>query len=459
MRTLLIDFDRPLRRWDGFGVNYVETCQTRDYDSSPQDYGGFSVLKETERAEILDAIFGDSGLQPSILKMFLDPFHRDSSTAPYDHRKTTGWMLEFAREGVRRAAGRRQKMQVITSLYGPPGWMTVQKFNRGRDLDPAHWDSLAEYFVDWIRFLREEQIPVTYVSIHNEGEDWMRWPLDGSSDDASSHDYNLYWSPSQIQKFIPFLRGYLDRAGFSDVGITPGETTTWVRFDHWGYADAIANDADCLRDLGLITSHAFWDSYPGLWNGDHRSAGTDRIRELRPELHAWSTSSGWGRKKLSMMVEIAQNIYSAKVNGFIPWAAVQRHDVWVGGDPNPATAFVVSKDGYRQQKEYFIYQHACRCGTAGSKVAPLYVNDTEIYGFAFAGASEGGAHSFTLANLSDQEKPLTVDLRGCRSRRFAVTRTSDDENYVDLGEIEINGELRLKPWSVTSFFGKEEVRG
>ena len=41
-----VDFSRKLRTWDGFGVNYVETCQTYDNVKNPQDYGGFSTLSK-----------------------------------------------------------------------------------------------------------------------------------------------------------------------------------------------------------------------------------------------------------------------------------------------------------------------------------------------------------------------------------------------------------------------------
>ena len=48
----LVDFSRKLRTWDGFGVNYVETCQTYDNVRNPQDYGGFSTLSEEKKAEM-----------------------------------------------------------------------------------------------------------------------------------------------------------------------------------------------------------------------------------------------------------------------------------------------------------------------------------------------------------------------------------------------------------------------
>ena len=37
----VVDFSKAIREWDGFGVNYVETCQTYDNEKNPQDYGGF----------------------------------------------------------------------------------------------------------------------------------------------------------------------------------------------------------------------------------------------------------------------------------------------------------------------------------------------------------------------------------------------------------------------------------
>ena len=46
MRRTGVDFSKRIRDWDGFGVNYVEAAQTRDYRADPQEYGGFSLLIE-----------------------------------------------------------------------------------------------------------------------------------------------------------------------------------------------------------------------------------------------------------------------------------------------------------------------------------------------------------------------------------------------------------------------------
>lgn len=225
-------------------------------------------------------IFGPDGLKPGLVKMFLDPFHQQQpgpgywydrdviDQATYDHTSSTQWMRYFVREGLSRTRARGDDLQIITTLYGPPAWMTKQRFVRGRDLDPALKYEVAKYLIAWTAYLRTaEGFPVRYVSLHNEGEDWRRWPLDGSTWDALSHDYNMYWSPEQVADFIGFMREILDRQGLHDVGITPGETSNWYRFYEFGYADAIAEDARALANLGLITFPRLLRSKcrPSLW--------------------------------------------------------------------------------------------------------------------------------------------------------------------------------------------------
>ena len=71
---ITVDFAAKLQPWHGFGVNYVETAQTRDYDKWPQDFGGFSKLTEAQRHELMDALYGPDGLGLALHKIFLDPW-------------------------------------------------------------------------------------------------------------------------------------------------------------------------------------------------------------------------------------------------------------------------------------------------------------------------------------------------------------------------------------------------
>jgi len=455
-----VDFSKQVRPWDGFGVNYVEVAQAIDYTQDPQEYGGFSLLTDEKRQQIVEMVFGDDGLKPGLVKMFLDPHHQREPGDPFDHETTTRWMRYFVREGLKRTRARGDDLTIITTLYGPPAWATKQKLMRGRDLDLTRKYDLARYMVDWVRYLREEEgFPVRYISLHNEGEDWLRWPADGAHGNiGTGHDYNLFWPPEQVAEFIRIMRPMLDAAGLSDVGVTPGECTNWYRFSAWGYADAIADDPGALASLGLITSHGFYGGTYGRWFGEHRSLGTDILREKRPELHAWVTSTSWSQMSAANVKEMHGNIYTAKVNGIIPWACIQRPAQWVGGDPNPGTAFRVSEDGsYEVLRGYYYYKQLARAGQPGMAVVKTFAMDSEVAMIGFARNGTKHPDAFAVVNLG-QDKRMAVKVRGAGGDSFQVFRTTDEKDryeQVGLATLEDDTILFDAPaQSTTTFFAR-----
>jgi hypothetical protein len=373
--------------------------------------------------------------------------------AAYDHDTTTHWMRYFVREGLQRTRARGSDLQILTTLYGPPAWMTAQKFVRGRDLDPRYKSECAKYIVAWAKHLREvEGFPVQYVGLHNEGEDWNRWPLDGSTASTPNHDYNLYWPPEQVAEFVRMLRPMLDAQGMRDVGVAPGETSNWFRFHEWGYADALADPLTVER-LGLITSHGFYGRNPGRWYGDWRSVGIDAIRAHKPGLHAWVTSTSWSQMDATFVWEMHNNIYAAKVNAIIPWAVVQT-DTWVGGDPNPGTAIRVREGRYTVEPGYHFFKQVCRAGQAGMAVAKVRSNDSEVALIGFARNGTPHPDAFVAINIGQEAKDLLLETPGSASASFVAYRSSHDERYVALGEFAAPGiAYRAPPRSVTTFFG------
>lgn len=446
-----VDFSKKLRPWDGFGFNYVETSQTVDYQRNPQDYGGFSSLSEEKRQEIVELVFGEDGLKPGVLKMFFGPLHQESTRqnehgmenidpAHYDHEAPTKWTRYFAREGYKRTRERGGKLEILTTLYCPPGWMTRQRFVRGRDLDPGFKMECAKYMVAWARYLKEvEGLPVKYISLHNEGEDFVRWPEDGGADGLDhGHDYNMYWPPEQVAEFVKLVRAVLDANNLTDIGVTPGETTNWYRFSEWGYADAVADDVDALESLGLITAHGFIRYGRTRWFSEARSTGADILREKRPELHSWVTSIDWGDMDVHFLNDYRNSIYGAKVNAIIPWAGIQCPSLWAKGDPNPGTAFRVDgKGGYRIEPGYYFYKQLTRAGQPGTTVARVASNDTEIGLFAFAGNGTGNGDSFVVINVSEEDKEVDIQVDGTGVVLFHAFRTSDSERYAALGSYEV----------------------
>jgi O-glycosyl hydrolase len=463
----IVNFSHTLQDWDGFGFNYVETAHTFDLQEFNQEYGGFSLLDKNEKQEIIHLVFGEEGLKVGVVKMFLGSNHQKEAGGPFDHHSTTENMRYFVREGLKLTRSQGRDLEIITTLYGPPGFTTKQKVNRGRDLDPAFRDDVADYMVDWVRFLREEEnFPVKYLSLHNEGEDWRRWNQQGITVDEG-HDYNLYWPPEQVTDFVKLMPGKLREAGLYDVAVTPGETTNWYRFGTWGYVEAFLQDEEAMNKLGLITSHGFYSGNYGRWFGEHKSAGIDRLRQRRPELHAWVTSISWSNMDAYNIKEMHGNIYTAKVNAIIPWAGIQRPPHWVGGDPNPGSAFTVGEDGtYTVRPGYYFYKQITRAGQPGMKVAEASAMDSETAIIAFASNGTGNPDAFIVTNIHKDRQQIAVSVHGTKATAFEAFRTTKapgseldetQENYKALGNFEVKGGrlvFQAPAGSVTTFFAK-----
>ncbi len=455
-----VAFDTTLQVWDGFGVNYVELAQSTNPVTDPQEYGGFSLLTEEKRKEITDLIFGKEGLQPCIIKMFFDPFQQKEPGSVFDHESTTGWMRYFVREGVDKTKSRRgDEIKIITTLYGPPPWATRQKILRGRDLDPAQYENLAKYMIEWARYLVEDQkLPLRYISLHNEGDSPNRWPLDGSSGNiGTGHDYNAFWRPWEVAHFLDFMVPLIEKAGL-DVGLTPGECSTWGSFASSFYNWAIHDNPGAMKNIALITSHGF-----GEGNAIN-SRAIDLLRMNRPDLHAWTTSMTWGNRWMlhdyDFINLIRSNIYDAKVNAVIPWACIQTNS-WVGGDPNPGTAFFVHEDGnYEIKPQYYYYKQLTRAGRPGMKVASVRIEskfDQDINIIAFSSNGTNNPDSFILLNFSDLPANIDLSVSGSSASEFSAVRSSKVEQYSEAGNYLVNDgklEYNAPAGSVTTFYAR-----
>ncbi len=147
----------------------------------------------------------------------------------------------------------------------------------------------------------------------------------------------------------------------------------------------------------------------------------------------------------------------AKVNGIIPWACIQRPGKWVGGDPNPGTAFEVYDDGHYEVKPgYHFFKQVSRAGQPGMAVAQVVSNDSEIGLIAFAGRGSGNPDAFVILNMADHAVPLEIDVRGTGHATFSVVRTGPDETYVALDDADVReGHIAYEApaGSVTTFTG------
>lgn len=451
-----VDFSRRLQEWDGFGFNYVEAAQTRDYAVKPQDLGGFSLLSAEQKAEIIALIFGLEGLDVDILKMFLDPWRQESPGAPFDHETTARHMLEFAEAGakLRREAGR--ELIVIVTLYGPPPWATVQKHIGGRDLDWTQGPDLIAYVLDWVEFLRGKGLDVRYISPHNEGEDFYRWTFDEGKQRLERFDYNAYWRPRDVNRFIVETTAEIERRGMKNLSVTNGEPSNWTRFYHWGYATALRHDGQALRDLGLVTTHGFINGDPSKMSyGTAQSLTMDLLREDRPDLKAWVTSLSWGEMDTRFLRLILENISAAKVNAVIPWAGIQLDGEWFGDYKHANAAIRVDREGgHHITQGYSFYKQLTSAGHRGMEVAYSSAANAQVHMLAFAGAESGFPDAFVISDsIAIWGLPIRIAVNGTDAKRFRAFRSSEDgqERFKEIGVFDVDdGAIVYDPPSGTT---------
>lgn len=476
--SVLVDFSRHLRPWDGFGVNYVQARHTRDYSVFDQDYSGFKYLDEEDRQQVIELVFGADGLKPAIVKVFCDSFHEpendnddpyDIDMSRFDHEKTTKWIRYFAREGLKTTRSWGGDLVFLAGLYGPPGWMTKQGVLRGRDLRPEMMPEVAEYIASWAKYLREvEGLPVKYVSPHNEGEARKRWPADGGdAPEHYAHDYNMWWPDHQVVEFLKQARRVLDAHGLQDVGLTCGETATWQHLHKYllrdgavmRYARRIAENPVALGNLALITSHGFGRQYD--------PAGIDLLRDARHGLRAWTTSYTWGDMSLDIVEEARRLIYEVKCNALIPWATLH-HDYESDKLSPPAkyrksgnanSPFKTNDGQIEVTKAYYHFKQICRAGQPGMAVAAVESDDRDLTLIAFACNGTKNADTVVVINKSEQSKPVELELRGGSWSRIEAFTTTDvdygDRNYEPAEGIELmSGRLKYEapPRSATTFY-------
>jgi O-glycosyl hydrolase len=390
------------------------------------------LLNDDQKRAIIEMIFGEEGLKPGIVKMFLDPLHQKEAGGVYDHQTTTKYMLDFFDMGWAKTKEWGGDLSVITTLYSPPAYVTKQKSLRGRDIDPEHKKDLALYMIDWLKFLKDKGYPVKYISLHNEGEDWRRWPVDGKyANFEHGHDYNLYWRPEEVADFLDFMPGMMEKHGIGDIGMTPGECSRWFQFHYSGYAQHILDNPDALDHLSLITSHNFYRVKPGghRWFAGTSNIGTDMIREEKPGLHAWVTSASWGNMDADFAWQIWMNIYMAKVNAYIPWVIIKRPTHWLADDPNPNGAFVVAEDStYEVMPGYFVYKQFTTVGQPGMAVAYTECRDSEVQLLGFSKNKTKNPDAFVVVNV-DNWVPYRSDAVDIKIDNETYTFSNQDPQF------------------------------
>jgi len=436
---ITVDFTAKLQPWHGFGVNYVETAQTRDYELWSQDFGGFSKLTEAQRHALMDALYGPDGLGLALHKIFLDPWAQATPDAPYDFERTTQWSRWFLREAMKRTAAQGRTLRVITTLYGPPAWATQQKKLLARDFDPAQADALARYMAAWVRFLKEKEgVQVEFLSLSNEAKDASFFTDDGMGPKGNS-DYNLAWKDSEMTDMMKRMRTLLP-----DVGFTPTEPTGWDGANYYPFMKSQE-----LRDaLGIIAAHSFGRS--DQWGPDF----VKKALEKKPGLPVWTTSHDWRKGGVDFAQHTHAQLYKVGVNGIITWQVSKNLSEWRPAPKNPNAAIMQQKDGsLALAHPYYFLKQMSRAGQPGMSVVKAESADEKVRVMAFASDATKHPDAIVIINASDTEQVCALAVSGTKATSWKARRTTEaGEHFIELPPLSDVSAIRLPSRAVLTLF-------
>jgi glucosylceramidase len=218
-------------------VNEATRYQTMDgFGASLSDASAWLIwnrMSASQRATLLDRLFSpSSGIGLSVLRQPMGG--SDFSLVHYSYDDTCcnlsdfsiGYETAYIVPLLRQIRGVNPDLLIMGSPWSPPGWMKTSGSMIGGSLLPAHYPTLAAYFVRWIQAYQAQGLPIYAVTPQNEPQ-------------FTPGDYpGMLMSAGEQATFIKSHLGpALRNAGLG---------TKIITFDHnWdiaGYATTVLND-------------------------------------------------------------------------------------------------------------------------------------------------------------------------------------------------------------------------
>ncbi|MCB0629423.1 MAG: glycoside hydrolase family 30 beta sandwich domain-containing protein [Saprospiraceae bacterium] len=176
--------------FSGSGSNGSNTI-TFDANTSYQSIAGFGFcltqgsaevingLGTTERAALLDELFGNNGLRISALRISIGASDLSNSTYTYDETPGDVNMANFSLAGpdlthvvplLQDILAIKSDLLILATPWTAPTWMKTNGTWIGGSLDPTYYDAYALYFVKYLQAMQGQGINIWAVTPQNEPE-------------------------------------------------------------------------------------------------------------------------------------------------------------------------------------------------------------------------------------------------------------------------------------------------
>ncbi|WP_379128162.1 glycoside hydrolase family 30 beta sandwich domain-containing protein [Paenibacillus sp. sgz500958] len=268
--TITVSEGTTYQQMDGFGVSLT------DSSSWLLNY----KLNATKRAEVMEKLFGYSGIGLSVLRQPIGSSDFAWSAYTYDDTAgdtslsqfTIGRDQPYIIPTVKAAIAKNPNIKVFASPWSAPAWMKYSNALNGGKLKAEYYQTYADYFKKYIQAYQGQGIPIYAVTVQNEPlYEPTHYPSMGMNEQDETGFIGDYLGPT------------LRNAGIN---------TKIIAFDHnflnWSFPNTVIQNLKNSGKASYISGSAFhhYDS------GDGSTMTT--LHNNHPDKDVWFTEGGFG---------------------------------------------------------------------------------------------------------------------------------------------------------------------
>jgi O-glycosyl hydrolase len=247
---IIINPDEKHQTIEGFGASAAWWAQ---------DVGGW---EDEKRNRIVELLFNrETGIGLTIYRYNIGGGLANNIQDPWRTAETFevspgvyDWTRDANAMWVMKAAQAQGADTFIAFVNSPPARMTISGLTTGEkdgktNLKPEMYDEFAQYMVDVVRHLRDEEgIPVGYISPINEPQwDW----------NYTKGQEGCHYGPEEVLEVTRALLHALDKNGLSnDVQVSVFESGEWKKSQV--YIDKLLKDPEVAPRLPHLAIHSYW---------------------------------------------------------------------------------------------------------------------------------------------------------------------------------------------------------
>ncbi|ERJ11596.1 glycoside hydrolase family 30 protein [Haloplasma contractile] len=391
-------------------INDTETFQTHvGFGGAFTEASAYTLseMPEEKRTEAIKAYFDETnGLGYTIgrthihscdfaLGNYTYVSEGDKDLETFDMSHEDQWVIPMIKDAMNVKGG---EIKLLASPWSPPAFMKTNKeMNHGGQLLPEYYQSWANYYVKYIRGMRERGIDIFTVSVQNEPAAVQTWD-------------SCIYSAEEERDFVKnYLGPTLEKEGLSDIGIVIWDHNRDILIDR---ASTVLLDDEANKYVWGVGNHWYgseaFENLSVIHNmfPDKHIIFTEGCQEGGPKPGEWFTGERYGRNIIGDF-----NNWS---EGWIDWNLVLNET----GGPNhvqnlcdaPILADRNTKELIYNSSYYYIGQFSRYIRPGAVRIGLSLNTDGLVYATAFKNTD--GTIAVVVQNESDEVVRFALTHKG-----------------------------------------------